>query len=222
MSRKIILRIFTILLIILLSFLPLFMSAHLFIFNEKFYEKEFRKYDVYEKFKNIDLDQYNRDVLEYLKGKKEEMPSAIPLNTRELKHMQDVRDVFSFFLVFYWIILLSSLILFVFLFYLDKHKIIKRISTIFLRSGITSFSIAIFLFICFYFGFKLSFNLFHSMFFDEGTWLFDISDNIINIYPQGLFFDIFIRIMGLKIVFSTVWFSIGMGTKRFKYRQKIG
>ena len=108
------------------------------------------------------------------------------------------------------IIILVVIALFFSLFHLDKKRIIKRVSKVFIRSGIISIIFGFLLLIFFYFGFESSFSSFHSLFFAEGSWLFIASANIINIYPEPLFFDIFVRVFSLKMIFAALFLISGL------------
>ena len=199
-------RVVSIMLIILLSSLPLLLSSYFSVFSKGFYSSKFSKYDVYEKFNGIDMDEYNKEVLDYISGKKDSMPSSIELNEREIQHMEDVRQIFILFLLVFKLVLSLFLIFLLLLFHYDKDSL-KSLRSISFRAGIVSLSFAVLLLLFFYLDFDFSFNLFHKFFFDSGSWLFYSTDNIINIYPSGLFFDMFTNVFVISLAISLVLIS---------------
>ncbi len=214
--KNIFLKINVVVLIVLFSTLPLFLGAYYFIFNEGFYSKGFSKYGVYDKFEN--LDEYNSQVLDYLQGKNE-MPSSILLNEQELVHMRDVKHIFTVFSLVLKMILILLLILLSLQAYFDKD-IWKSISKVSFFFFFFSIAISLVLLIVFYFGFSSSFTVFHNLFFEEGSWLFYSSDNLVNIYPSGLFFDIFIGVFLLGFFISTVFIASGYTLRKKFIKRK--
>lgn len=190
-------------LIFLISLLPLFLSLYVNIFNASFYSSEFSKYGVDDKYAKVDMNKYNWKVLDYLLGKSASMPTDIPLNAREISHMSDVRSVFRIFFIISLLLMALSIVLFIIL-YFDKKFLIPNLSIILKYSALIGLALSIVLALFFYFGFDSSFTVFHKLFFKGDSWLFDPADNIINIYPEGLFFDIALRI------FFTSFFISGL------------
>jgi integral membrane protein (TIGR01906 family) len=203
-----------VLLIVLFSFLPLSLSFYLSVFNTGFYEDSFSKYNVYEKYPSVD--DYNSEVLSYLKGNRDSMPSSIELNARELEHMKDVRNVFFGFNLFFLSLMLLILLLIVY----RRKDILNILQKVLSFSGLVSLVLGIFLAGAFYFAFNSSFTVFHKLLFPQGGWLFSSTDNIINIYPSGLFFDIFLRVFILMIIFSLLFVAVGRIGARRKVKKK--
>ncbi len=193
MNKLIIYKLFNASLTISLSLLILILSSYFFIFDKQFYTTEFRKLGVNDKFENAN--EFNSDMLEYLYGKRDELPAQIELNEREISHMKDVKNVFSFFSTLNIILLLLIISLGVVLFYLKQLRIYEILKW----TGVFSLIISVLLILFFYFGFNASFCAFHKLFFQHDTWLFKAEDNIINVYPADLFFDISIRIFSLYL-----------------------
>ena len=209
MKKTNIIKLLSVLLIIIFSILPLFLSSYFSIFNKSFYKKEFTKYNIYQKYEGINLDDYNDQVLDYLKGGKENMPDTISLTGKELVHMKDVKNIFSGFLLLFNSLLIISIILLVILISFNK----KKLSKIFFYSGIFSLALSIVLLLFFYFSFISSFTIFHNIFFEENSWLFNPYDNIINIYPVGFFFDISLKIFLGMIILSLLLLGMGLFRK---------
>jgi len=194
-----------VILIILISLLPILLSSYLVIFNDNFFKGEFFKYNVYQKFPDVDLDKYHEDVLGYLTGNQDNMPSEIILNERELKHMEDVRNVFGIYILLLQIVIVGIIALAFFA---------EDLSNILKKAGVISIVLSILLLVFFFFTFNFSFEVFHNLFFEEGSYLFLPTDSIINIYPQGLFFDIFTRVFFISMLISIILITISKIYKR--------
>ena len=59
------------------------------------------------------------------------------------------------------------------------------------------------------FDFNSLFNLFHSLFFIEGSWIFKSSDNIVRLYPYGFFYDIGKKIFTGIFVYGIILIIVG-------------
>ena len=59
--------------------------------------------------------------------------------------------------------------------------------------------------------FASTFDVFHIIFFEQGTFLFDPSfENIVVLYPEALFFDIAYNIVINTLIFSLLVFLVGV------------
>jgi len=186
--------------IVVFSILPILLSSYLVIFNSSYFHNEFSKHGVVEKYE-VNIDFYHREVIEYLRGSKTAMPDEIPLNEREISHMDDVRNVFRYYLVVFYLVLGLSIVLLLFL----LKKDVKIIPKVFRISGFISIGISVVLLLFFLISFTFAFDNFHSLFFTEGSWVFSPTDNIVNIYPIGLFRDVFVRVFLIQFVISIVF-----------------
>lgn len=207
-------KIIFLLLIIAFALLPLILSAYISILNPSFYSAEFEKYGVNQKYPDTNLNVYNNNVLDYLTNQRNAMPVDIPLNGREISHMADVKNVFSGLFVFSAVMLILILIGIALL---VKDKDALSIFSNALRCGGTvSIILSLILALSFYYSFNSSFVIFHSLFFKGNSWLFESADNIVNIYPEGLFFDISVRLFALSLLFATILAAAGSLMKKFK------
>ena len=73
--------------------------------------------------------------------------------------------------------------------------------------------------------FSSSFIRFHEIFFRTDTWLLNpATDNLIRMFPEAFFFDIFVRIVLTSVVFATILliagFLIKLGKPRMIREQK--
>ena len=163
-------------------------------------DSSFEKLGIDKKYPSVDLIEYNRNMLDYLKGK-QPIPAEIALNQRELSHMHDVKEVFSLFLILFYSLLLAVGILLIINYKINKTHLRK----IFHYAGIISLIFSFILLIFFSFSFNSSFTAFHKLFFKENTWLFYPEDNIVNIYPTELSLYISVNIFLLTIMISVLF-----------------
>ncbi len=80
---------------ILLAISIMLSTVYLVSFFNPLHQKFLRRYDVHASFPDIELATYNRQILDYLKGKQESLPQGILFNEREIGHMEDVKNIFS-------------------------------------------------------------------------------------------------------------------------------
>ncbi|MBD3163870.1 TIGR01906 family membrane protein [Candidatus Woesearchaeota archaeon] len=198
-------------LVILLAILPFFLSSYMTIFSRTFYISEFEKYRINEKYPDTDMGSYSTEVLCYLRGKNKFMPYEIPLNSKELSHMHDVKTLFSSYFLSFRAILALTIIITSYLLYKKAD-----FSKILVYAGISSLISSVILLLFFSISFNMSFTLFHKLFFEENSWVFHPEDSIVNIYPSGLFFDAAVRIFFLYAVFSFLLLAAGILIKKLK------
>ena len=189
MHNKRIFYIISILLVINITILIYLTSLNTNAFNEKFYKKEFQKYRVYETFPGKDIDEINSGLLSYLKDKKDSFNTEL-FNQREISHLKDVKLIFQKIAILYYSSTIIAFILLIILFYLDKKHFLKNLSKMFLWSGLFTVVFTLILLISILLGFDGVFSIFHKIFFPQGNYLFANTENIIKLYPTGLFYDI--------------------------------
>ena len=213
MNKRALILIISILLIIDIPFLLYLLNFSNAAFDENFYKKEFQKYDVYGNLKNYDIEKINNDVLDYLKYEKnKKLIENDFFNEREKLHLLDVKNLIQktvelyYFLMSLFFILLVSLV-----FLLNKNiKIVKHLGIIFLIAGFLTILDTFIFYIAINSNFSFAFDIFHNAFFEQGSFLFDSSsENIVNLYPNGLFFDIARRIAINTLIFSSLVFLTG-------------
>lgn len=202
-------KIILIILILNLTVIAYLTSFNLNAFDEKFYEKEFRKYNVYGEFIDKDIDQINSELILYLRDKEDDYNKEL-FNAEEIEHLKDVKVLIQKINVFYYLALIIFILLVVALFLLDKKYLFKNLSRILFLSGLlTVFSVLIFLVLA-VLDFGNVFTVFHHIFFPGGGWLFNASDNIIKLYPSGFFYDIAKRIFINVIVYGNILILAGV------------
>ena len=168
-------------------------------FRESFYKKEFVKYGVYDKFAGKDIDKINTEVIGYLKGREISLDDGF-FSAAEISHLKDVRGLVRGADILFYLSLVFALACGAGLFYLDKNLL--NISRALMIGGIVSAVgvIAIIAFVIF--GFDSIFTYFHYLLFSQGGWVFGATDNIVNLYTEGFFYD-----MGLRVFLSILAFA---------------
>lgn len=212
-NKRIINYILIILLVLDIPFILYFFNFNNFIFNEKFHKEEFRKYGIYDKLKDYDIERINNDVLDYFKNEDALIKNDF-FNEREKEHLKDVKDLIQFILFIFYFSLFLFLISLSMIIILNKKnvkKIIKNIGIIFLFSGFLTLFDAFIFWLMLKLNFNFIFDLMHKTFFKAGTYVFDPSfENVIILYPQEFFYDITINIVINTLVFSFFLFLIGL------------
>lgn len=205
MRHKLLLKLSTIFLLPILIFL---LAGGFLAFNESFYKKEFAKYWVYDNVQNATLLHFQ--VLSFVQGKSAELP--MQFNEREKQHLLDVRNVISAskILAYVLVILLVLLLYFSAFALKDKNKIMNFLGKSLFFGGLATVAAAGMLFLLISLNFLPTFESFHMLFFKSGTYAFDPSSElIVNLYPEGLFMDLGIRISAGAAVISLVIVMLG-------------
>ena len=192
-----------ILLIISLPILILLLSADFAAFNNLFYQEKFSEYGVHKEVPQADL--LHQRVIGFLKGTSNELPPDF--NERERQHLFDVRKIVNVSTILLYILSALFVILLIASALMLKinHLILKFIGKVLLFGGILAMILAAALLFFINSDFSDSFESFHNMLFQKGTYTFDPSKEIIvRLYPEQLFMDFGIRISEFVVIGSAV------------------
>ncbi len=199
---------FNIVLIILLPLLLFLLVFYFTAFDDSFYQEKFLQYEVN---KNVpDAIQLHYKVIDFVLGKGIGLPKQF--NEREIKHLWDVRNAISKSKILLRALLISFILLLILSAYLlkSKDRFIKFLSGILFFGGLLTIIIAAFLFLFIKSNFSPTFETFHMVLFKSGTYTFDPArEMIVNLYPEGLFMDLGIRILILVITAAVVIILVG-------------
>ena len=167
--------------------LVLFLSNfRLLVFNESYYDSEFRKLGVYDEYPEAGVISGN--IIGFFKGN-EDLSEAF--SEREAKHLFDVKELINKSLLFFYFAFLIEIFLFTLFFALDK----KSFLDVFVKTVVYGSSLVLVLSaVLFIFSFSSLFSSFHSLFFAEGTWLFPSESVLISVFPEKFFYDFFFRV----------------------------
>lgn len=204
MGKKKLLIILILIAIILNLLLLVYLTSYkLNVFNEDFYKKEFTKYNVYGIFPDKDIDKINSEILMYLKDKRGDFNKDL-FNQREIDHLNDVKSVMQKADIFYYSLIILSIILITILFRLDKKHFLINIASVLFFSWLSILLSAVIAVCLISLNFENFFTLFHNVFFPQGNWLFNASDNIIKLYPSKLFYDLGKNIFTDALIYGNI------------------
>lgn len=190
------------------------------------YEREYEKYDV---LSDLDMSMEDtmyvtREMMAYLRGDREELSVLTTVEGREQDffneqdrfHMGEVQGLFIGGLRLRTGALIVMLLCLGALFFLKSD--LRRILSRSYQVTLGFFGVLILLLgIAVAVDFNAVFTRFHEIFFDNDLWLFDpAEDYMIRMLPEGLFFDMVIRIgwMFLAGLLILLVISIFSGRKR--------
>ena len=188
---------------ILLLLVSSFVAFDKIFYQEKFLEHKVQQ-DVSEAF------PLHEKVINFIKGKNNELPNEF--SEREKQHLFDVRNVaristialYVFLILFVLLLTASSFILKV------NNKIINFVSKILIFGGLLTVALSLALFLFINYNFSSTFESFHLLFFEKGTYLFDPTNEMITrLYPEQLFMDLGARISKWIITASAIIILVG-------------
>lgn len=179
------------------------------------YEKEYTKYQV---LRALDMEMEDamyvtREMMAYLKGDRERLSVVTTVegkeqdffNEQDRLHMEDVQGLFLGGLAmrrWAFAVLAAALVI---LAAVCRKEMWKTLAGSFQAAlGILT-ALILFLGIAMARNFNAVFTKFHEIFFDNDLWIFDpAEDYMIRMLPEGLFFDMVIRIGGFFLAGLTV------------------
>ena len=183
--------------------------------------KEYEKLNIQQEFNSsVDLSKETQELLEYLEHGTGQIESEF-YNKKEKIHLEEVRQIYITIQLIINIAFILSILTIILLFMMIRriaarmsdHEFsiyIKRlVSHILIAAGAVVDGLAV-LFGMMMFTFSSSFTLFHELFFRTDTWILDpATDNLVRMLPEQFFFDIFVRIVLMSVVFATILLVIG-------------
>jgi len=192
-------------------------------FDFSVYEYEFEKLNIYDRFDKDILHNETKFLINYLAAGDGEIDSNF-FNTKEKIHLVEVKTLFRIAdtLINIAAILSIACIIMIYIFVgmlypriATRNDYLKKIvSFLLVASGVTVIGTCL-LFILMTLTFDFSFILFHKIAFRTDTWLLDPAvDNLIRMFPQQFFFDLFMRILYACIFFGAVFLGVGSLLKK--------
>lgn len=168
------------------------------------YEKEYEKYDVLSELNMTmeDTMHVTREMMSYLRGNRDELSVITTVDGKEQDffneqdrfHMEEVRRLFLGGLNIRTVACILALLCIIVLVAAGADLKIILPRTYHMALGVTA-AVLIILGLACAVDFNTVFVGFHQVFFDNDLWLFDpAEDYMIRMLPEGLFFDMVIRI----------------------------
>jgi integral membrane protein (TIGR01906 family) len=192
--------------------LILLSSVYYISFDQDYYKNKFEKYSIYEKIDG-DVDNSFKEVLDYVKGDKDFISSNL-FNERELEHLKDVRELFTFAKIL--IALYAFLIIFC-IAILEKKLILEVLkkSSYYVIGFISLLGLSMLI------NFEKAFIIFHEILFTNDLWILNSkTDNLLKMMPEKLFINIGIRWIVLCLIVCLIFIIIGNKEKILKMIKK--
>ncbi len=187
-------KILLILLIINIIIFIILANFRFYIYNINYYDKEFSKLEIYEKYEKNSVLENTKQLISYFKSNS--LLTTEFFNQKEKLHLIDVKNLINKTIILFYI----SLVFLIVLLLINKKELQKS----FFYSGIFLILITTILSL---FQFSPIFIKFHQIFFNNDLWLLNPeTDNLINLFPEQFFIDfvkkIFINssIVGLVLI----------------------
>lgn len=173
--------------------------------NIDYFQEEYEKYGVAENL-NMEMEDImyvTQEMMSYLRGERESLvvytqvgdESREFFNDSEISHMEDVQEMFLAGISGRRICIIIVVSLFILLSVM-KTKWTSILPRAFQYTTIGVVILSGIVGILFATDFYKYFELFHKIFFEGDTWLFDVNTSLmINMLPEGFFYDITLRIV---------------------------
>ncbi len=179
-----------------------------------YYEKEYEKYSVEEALdmEMRDIMYVTEEMLDFLRGERDNLVVETKVageereffNEREISHMVDVQVLFLAGISGRRISIVLTLVILMVL-RIIKSDWMKVISKAFKYATLVFGGVVAILGALFAYDFYKYFEIFHKIFFEGDTWLFDPNESLmINMLPEGLFYDMSIRIVIIFLISMAV------------------
>ena len=133
--------------------------------------------------------------------------NGIPVyNSREVMHMSDVRAVFQWVSLVWWLAF-SLLLLLGFVFWKTGKQ--GGLTSAIQSGGLFTSGIILTIALLAIFAWQFWFSTFHLFFFKPGSWLFSYSDTLIRLFPVEFWFDATLTISAVSLLGGLLLTLIG-------------
>ena len=202
-----------------------------------YFEREYEKYDVLSSLPEMTMSEEDglmkvtEHMMAYLRGDEEELQVEALMDgemrgfftDREIAHMEDVRDLFVGAIVLRRaaVALAAAAVAILALILRSGREVLCALSKGILAATAISAGACGVLGVIFATNFSEAFVTFHHIFFDNDLWILDPRvDMLVNIVPEGFFFDTAARILGLFL--GSVLFLCALSIIFLKRRRSAG
>jgi len=177
-------------------------------FDPSFYQEKSSEYDVQNKVP--EAVSLNEKVFNFIMGKSNKLPAEF--NEREKQHLWDVKNIvristialYAFIALFALLLIASAFILKI------NNRIINFMGKVLIFGGFLTVALSAALLFFINSDFAQTFESFHKLLFDKGTYVFDpAKEMIVRLYPEQFFLDIGIRVSKWIIISSAIIILLG-------------
>ncbi len=205
---------------IMVSILLLFTFTEFISFSLDHYITSFDKYNITEA-TGMDMENLEHtaeDILKYLKDNREKLDTTAIIRgektevfgNREKLHMVDVKELFTVGMLIRNISILIIIGILIFIVKKDKNWK-KGFSKTLIYTAIANIALLAILLLLMAIDFHKYFTYFHLIFFNNDLWLLNPNtDVLIQMLPQGFFYDTAVKIVGYFIGSLVVLGSAGL------------
>jgi integral membrane protein (TIGR01906 family) len=197
-----------IILTVVISNLIFLFSYKMLVYDQDFYEKEFKNNGVYDKYNKTFVDEQHKEVIGFLITDQPIITSD-HFSKQDKEHLRDVEVLMKKIDYFSYVFVISLLIVFVYLHVFYK-KLKDKIFTlsVFYSSMINLITLGILYLLSL--NFDWFFTKFHELSFDNNLWMMNpAKDMLVNLYPETFWINAFSRIMLTILVLSLIFTFIG-------------
>lgn len=204
-------KLLKILFVISLVLLITTLSFNLYAFSFNVYKKEFSKFNIYEKIPDADENALN--LINFMNGK-EELNNFF--NEKEKLHLQDVKQLYKTLNLIFYLTLILTILFLIYFIYTKNYRIIY---SLFLISGIALVIMSSLFFIL---DFSYLFTKLHLIVFNNDLWqLNPDQDNLINLFPEQIQYNIAKKIFAVLLSSSLVILILSLILRLIIIKQKI-
>lgn len=203
------LKISKILLILILPFMLFLLIVDFTAFDHSFYTQKFAEYGVGKIVPNAE--PLHAKVISFIKGYSDQLPTDF--GVREKSHLWDVRTAISVFtILLYILIIIFVFLLMISAFTLKVNSYVTNfIGKVLFFGGFLAIIIAAILFFLLSSNFPSTFESFHTLLFQKGTYTFDPRKEIlVDLYPEQLFMDLGIKISEWTVIVAALLALLGL------------
>ncbi len=164
-----------------------------------------------ERFSDADRFHFGGESIEYVAGNRTlaQFRALGVYEEREIKHMVDVRVLVDQVRVVWW---LTGALIVIALIVLGRRAATQPLAARGLLTG-ALLTVALFALVGVFaaVGFQTFFTLFHRVFFEGDTWLFNYTDSLIQFYPLPFWFATSITLVLATLVEASIIGAVGYG-----------
>lgn len=196
------------------------------------YQEEYEKYGVLE---NLDMEMddvmyVTEEMMLFLYSKRADLVIDTVVggepreffNESEISHMEDVRVLFAQGVFTRTVCIIMIIVLLLFIMKCNKRRWKEILSKAYIRTSIMLAVVVGIIGALFVIDFNKYFTIFHHIFFVGDTWIFDPRESLmINMLPEGLFYDMALRIVVVFFVFMFITLLVACVARILEKKKKI-